>query len=293
MIRGLRLAFVVALIALLCREDVRFVYLVVRFMLTPDIPNHNRVVEHIATHCQHGRDAIHSTVGLPWAAAMRNASTAMRDELEVYVSRHPIPLFHAAHHYNDLELNEEIFSVSNNTHVWGALWLRVWGYDTQLARTHFPRTLAAVRRSPLSTAMLSVLEPRRGVDWHYGYFNGILRYHVGVVIPADSPDGVGPRLMIDEDFQHSRSQVKTINSDITSHPTEFGWAEGDDLLFDDTFGHAVKNPTDIRRVVLFSDVVRNDCGPLLTAILHLISHEALHRFDPSVRAIAAFSDSLG
>ena len=71
----------------------------------------------------------------------------------------------------------------NFSEVWGALWLKIWGHETRVARCYFPRTLALLRETPLSTAMISLLEPYRGVKWHKGFINIILRYHVGIRIP--------------------------------------------------------------------------------------------------------------
>ena len=61
---------------------------------------------------------------------------------------------------------------------------------------------------------------------------------------------------------------------------EFQWSNGSDLLFDDTFPHEVVNErTSGRRVVLFVDVVRQDCArhvnwalPLLSRALGYTAH---------------------
>ena len=46
----------------------------------------------------------------------------------------------------------------------------------------------------------------------------------------------------------------------------YDWKEGEDVLFDDTFQHAVWNKTNETRVVLFCDVFRNDLPKIFQPI---------------------------
>ena len=43
----------------------------------------------------------------------------------------------------------------------------------------------------------------------------------------------------------------------------YSWCEGEDILFDDSYRHAVWNNTNETRVVLFADVLRKDLPPWL------------------------------
>ena len=44
------------------------------------------------------------------------------------------------------------------------------------------------------------------------------------------------------------------------------------------------------RVVLFGDVVREDCGYVLTAVLRLLAHTLVQRLSPRVEDIVAGAD---
>ena len=211
-------------------------------------------------------------------------AAVMREELDAFTSRgHKIPLFHASDHFADLGANARVYAATNESAVWGSIFLKIYGAETDLGRRYFPRSLAAVRRSPLSTAMLSVVDPGRAIEWHKGFFNGILRYHLGIVVPPDV-DGDGPRMLIDTSTSRgsSRAERSTV---------EVRWTEGGDFLFDDTFEHSVRNPTAARRVVLFADVVRHDCPRLLAALLHALVHHVLKHTSPMVADIAEVSDA--
>ena len=68
---------------------------------------------------------------------------------------------------------------------------------------------------------------------HYGPYNGILRYHLGLIIPKDKD-----------------------NCFIMINNNKHVWSEGKDFLFDDTMIHHVENNTDEYRVILFIDIHR-------------------------------------
>jgi len=67
----------------------------------------------------------------------------------------------------------------------------------------------------------------------YGPYKGVLRYHLGLIVPQDAE---ACRIRVGEDIRH--------------------WQEGKSMIFDDTFNHEVWNDTDETRVVLFVDVLR-------------------------------------
>src|SRR5438093_6400694 len=85
----------------------------------------------------------------------------------------------------------------------------------------------------MKTAMISILSPRKHILDHRGPYKGVLRFHLGLIVPKDAPSC---RIRVGEDIRH--------------------WEEGKSLIFDDTFNHEVWNDTDEIRVVLFVDVLR-------------------------------------
>ena len=85
----------------------------------------------------------------------------------------------------------------------------------------------------MTTAMFSILSPRKHILDHRGPYKGVLRYHLGLIVPAEKE---ACRIRVGDDIRH--------------------WEEGKSLMFDDTFNHEVWNDTDETRVVLFVDVLR-------------------------------------
>jgi ornithine lipid ester-linked acyl 2-hydroxylase len=94
-----------------------------------------------------------------------------------------------------------------------------------------PETWRLVQRVPgLVGAMFSLLEPGQRLPAHYGPYNGVLRLHLGLIVP-EPREAVAIR--IDGKVHH--------------------WEEGRSLVFDDTFEHEARNESSHTRVVLFID----------------------------------------
>ena len=81
--------------------------------------------------------------------------------------------------------------------------------------------------------MFSIFEPGKHLKPHRGPYNGVLRFHLGLLVP-EQPDKIGIRVM-----------------DQTCH-----WHEGRALIFDDAYEHEAWNHSDRVRVVLFVDFVK-------------------------------------
>lgn len=105
----------------------------------------------------------------------------------------------------------------------------LWGYgypiDDNLARC--PRTRALVEAIPgLNSAFFSILEPATHIPEHRGVTKGLITCHLGLIVPRDGD---------------VRMRV---------HDRIVRWAEGETLVFDDTYNHEVWNDTEGTRVVL-------------------------------------------
>ena len=85
----------------------------------------------------------------------------------------------------------------------------------------------------LRNAWFSILAPGYRIPPHQGPTNGIIRIHLGLIVPRDSA-----------------------NCRIRVAGEEFGWQEGKCVVFDDSYEHEVWNNTDEQRAVLFFDVDR-------------------------------------
>ncbi len=125
---------------------------------------------------------------------------------------------------------------------WKTFFLYGYGFEAKLGVEMCPKTAALMREIPgMTTAMFSILSPRKHILDHRGPYKGVLRYHLGLIVPKDAESC---RIRVGDDFRH--------------------WQEGQSMVFDDTFNHEVWNDTDETRVVLFVDVLRPLPEPLST-----------------------------
>ena len=119
-----------------------------------------------------------------------------------------------------------------------------------------PLTMQALQNVPnMMNAFFSILKPGTHIPAHRGPYSGILRYHLGVVIPKGD---VGIR----------------VAQEICR------WEEGKSLIFDDGFEHEAWNRTEQLRVILFVDLARPlpcPLGLLNRGVLNLM------RFSKEVR----------
>ncbi|MDC0880566.1 aspartyl/asparaginyl beta-hydroxylase domain-containing protein [Hellea sp.] len=112
----------------------------------------------------------------------------------------------------------------------------LFGFGKRLAKNASlaPKTSKLLEGVPnLQTAMFSILAPGYHIPAHSGVTKGILRSHIGLIIPSDR--------------ENCRIRV-----DNTITP----WKEGEIFVFDDTYEHEVWNDTDQERVILLFDFDR-------------------------------------
>lgn len=105
----------------------------------------------------------------------------------------------------------------------------LWGYGfpitDNLARC--PETAKIVEQIPgLNSAFFSILAPGTHIPDHRGVTKGLITCHLGLIVPRDGD----VRMRIDTRIVR--------------------WAEGETLIFDDTYQHEVWNDTTGTRVVL-------------------------------------------
>ena len=100
-----------------------------------------------------------------------------------------------------------------------------------------PKTMQIIDRYPeIISAYLSILAPGKSLPIHRGPWSGLLRAHLGVIIPPPNSSGIGPHIIVGGQ--------------------RYEWREGEAVFFDDTYEHEAHNPTDGIRVILFMDVIR-------------------------------------
>jgi aspartyl/asparaginyl beta-hydroxylase (cupin superfamily) len=162
----------------------------------------------------------------PWIEHVEANWETIREELEgVLVDHEALPNFQ--------DISKDQIEITDD-HRWKTFFLYGYGFKAPLGIEMCPKTAALMRQIPgMTTAMFSILSPRKHILDHRGPYKGVLRYHLGLIVPHDAQQC---RIRVGQDFRH--------------------WEEGKSLVFDDTFNHEVWNDTDETRVVLFVDVLR-------------------------------------
>jgi aspartyl/asparaginyl beta-hydroxylase (cupin superfamily) len=155
----------------------------------------------------------------PWTAELRRNWQAIRAEaIEAALRRRLAP---------------SLASVSPDhraiapVNKWRSFFLWGYGYGCDENLDACPRTAALVERIPgLNSAFFSILAPGTHIPAHRGVTKGLVTCHLGLIVPRDGDVRmrIGDRIV--------------------------RWAEGETLVFDDTYDHEVWNDTSGTRVVL-------------------------------------------
>lgn len=150
----------------------------------------------------------------------------IRDEAKAVLKfKEEIPAFH--------EISPDQYRLSTEKN-WKTYVLFGFGERLETNTKLTPKTAEILERVPnLQTAMFSILSPGYHIPAHSGVTKGILRAHLGLIIP--------------DDYEKCRIRV-----DDTITP----WREGEAFVFDDTYEHEVWNETDEERVILLWDFDR-------------------------------------
>ena len=163
-------------------------------------------------------DPVLSSADFPWTALLREHWRAIRAEaLDVLRNPDAVPLL------DEVSPDHKRIAPPGK---WRSYFLV--GYGTRIAENiaRCPVTASVITRVPrLNSAFFSILAPGAHIPRHRGVTKGLITCHLGLVVPP------GP----------IRMQVG---------PATVGWAEGETLVFDDTFHHEVWNDTGETRVVL-------------------------------------------
>lgn len=215
---------------------------------------------------------------LPWAQEFRAGWREIRDELHAYERQagYIPPL-------TDIEPTQ----VNQAPHKqWRSLWLQLYGRKSKLGAAHFPRTMAMLEKTTVVTAMFSILEPGRGLELHRGDFKGLWRYHVALEHP---PPSAGETEASEPLFLAVATKPRYGRESPMFR--KYFWAEGEHLLFDDTFWHKVENrrAKSGRKVVLFMDVPRRDCPAWLGGVLWYSTRYVIQLI-PRIGRIISFAD---
>lgn len=208
----------------------------------------------VARHSLHPDQPVYDNAWFPWASEVAAAWPAVRAELDRVMTRqHQMPSFQ--------DILDEVRDIQNDDQ-WKTFFLAGIGMDCSANAQRCPATMHALKNVPgLRTAFFSILAPGKHIPAHRGAYNGLLRLHLGLQVPAPA----------------ERCRVRIGNR--IAH-----WSEGELLIFDDTFDHEVWNDTNGWRVVLFVDFIRPMHAPWKWINEGFI---ALGRLMPFLRAAGA------
>lgn len=202
-----------------------------------------RVDRLIARQSKVGNPAFFSPDTFPWSRRLEYRWRRIRCELDqVLRDRARLPRFQ--------DISEDQARISQDDR-WKTFFLYGYGYKMPENCQRCPETTRLIEEVPgMTTAFFSILGPGKHIPAHRGPYKGVIRYHLALKVPE--PRG------------HCRIRVGDAYA---------CWAEGESLIFDDTYDHEVWNDTDGERVVLFMDVLRPTRFPaswVNRAAFHLI-----------------------
>jgi aspartyl/asparaginyl beta-hydroxylase (cupin superfamily) len=185
---------------------------------------------------------IYDNAVFPWAREIEREWGTIRSELEhVLTRKDDLPGFH--------EISADVSTISADR-GWKTFLLCGYGFRSDANIKACPETWRICRKIPgLITVMYSILEPGKHLPPHRGPYNGVLRLHLGLIVPE-------PR---------ERLGIRVENQ-------LYRWREGEAVIFDDAYEHEAWNRTEQTRVVLFVDFVKPTRQParlLNWLLLHL------------------------
>ena len=173
-----------------------------------------------------GNPPVYGNATFPWAAEIEAEWHLIRAELDRLLTRKDeLPGFH--------EIATDVRTISADRN-WKTFLICGYGIKSQEAIETCPETWRILQKIPgLTSGLFSIFEPGKHLPAHRGPYNGVLRFHLGLIVPAE-PDKIGIRVA---------NQI--------CH-----WQEGKALIFDDAYEHEAWNHSDQVRVVLFVDFVK-------------------------------------
>jgi len=202
-------------------------------------------------HSKVGNPPIYDNAVFPWAREIEAEWRSIRAELErVLTRKEDLPGFH--------ELASDV-SVISQDRGWKSFMLCGYGFRSEANIALCPQTWRICRKIPgLITVMFSILEPGKHLPPHRGPYNGVLRLHLGLIVP-EPREALGIRV---------ENQV-------------YRWQEGEAVIFDDAYEHEAWNNTPHTRVVLFVDFIKPTRQPARFLNWLLLLHLAM--FTPFIR----------
>lgn len=118
--------------------------------------------------------------------------------------------------------------------AWRLINIKVGNEYTKDAYKHFPFLVKLLKKLPeVCSCAISILQEGVHIPIHVGYYKGIMRYMMPLIVPKDRK-----------------------NVFLVVNEKKYNWTEGVGVLWDDNFPHKVYNNTKEIRVVIYMDIIR-------------------------------------
>jgi beta-hydroxylase len=181
----------------------------------------------------------------PWTQHLRDNWQAIRDEATAAAMGNNSP---------SLSIISPDHRAIAPVNKWRSFFLWGYGYSVEENLERCPVTTATVAMIPgLNSAFFSILAPGTHIPAHRGVTKSLITCHLGLIVPRDGD----VRMRVDDRIVR--------------------WAEGETLVFDDTYDHEVWNDTGHTRVVLLIQIrrpLRNPGKWIADTFLNLIRRSA-------------------
>lgn len=173
-----------------------------------------------------GNPVVFDAAQFPWTAELEAHWRDIRAEVEPLLTfRDRLPNFQ--------DISPDQYKISTDD-KWKTYIFYGFGYRSERNCARCPKTAQLLAKIPnLQTAFFSILAPGMHIKAHRGVTKGLLRCHLGLIVPE-------PR----------DKCVMRVGDHLCQ------WEEGKSLVFDDTAQHEVWNETAGERVVLLLDFHR-------------------------------------
>lgn len=160
----------------------------------------------------------------PWAKEIEAEYLKIKEEASAL-----IPSLNSITNFDSVLKNQRALYQGER---WKSYFLVAGGEKVIQHQKQCPETSRLLEKIPgIINAFYSILRPGIEIPPHRGPYAGIMRYHLGLVIPEGD---LG--IMVDR---------KT-----------YRWREGEGVFFDDSFEHEAWNRTQGLRIILFVDFIR-------------------------------------
>jgi ornithine lipid ester-linked acyl 2-hydroxylase len=174
-----------------------------------------------------GNSSIIGAKAFEWVERLEKNSGVIRQELVAL-------LYGQKHLPNIQDISPRQMNLSRGGDGWKSYFFCFLGHRFDESYKRCPETGKLLDSIPdLQLAFFSILAPGMHIKRHRGSYKGVLRCHLGLIVPQP------------------RTDVRMTVGDAMVH-----WEEGKCVIFDDTHKHEVWNDTDGIRVVLLFDVCR-------------------------------------